>query len=658
MYYIVLIDYHYFVPEFTKDQNFTLSKDCKALSEFREAKALGISAKPVIIGPISFLLLGKAAGTDSFSTISLLERILPVYVELFSALEAEGATYIQVDEPYCVTGLSELLLALFEPTYTSLRKAAPSVKIIFATYFDRIDDVLQSFKHLPVDFVHVDLVRSPGQSTALLNMVPNVKWGVSLGLIDGRNIWKSHLVSHSETVTAFNSAIGADKVLISSSCSLLHVPYSIASEKGDASTIDAEVLEWMAAAVEKLVEIHSLALIVAGTDDSAHIVEQNEAFFAKRAASTQLTNASVQSRLSSVTEAMKSKRSTKGVIRLQKQRDLLNIPTLLPTTTIGSFPQTKEVRLKRQAFRKGEISNEEYTDYLRKETAACIEKQLQLNLDVLVHGEFERTDMVEYFGEKMNGFAFSRFGWVQSYGSRCVKPPIIYGDVSRPTPMTIDWSVYAQSLTDKPVKGMLTGPVTILQWSFVRTDQPREATAFQIALAIQDEVVDLQDAGIHVIQVDEPAIREGLPLRKVDQVGYLQWATQAFLMSTNAVKDSTQIHTHMCYSDFNEIMDTVVKMDADVTTIEASKSDLKLMGALKKVSYENDIGPGVYDIHSPRVPTKEELVQRIREMLKFIGKESLWINPDCGLKTRGWKEVEEALRIMTEVTAELRNELK
>ena len=642
-------NYHYIVPEFVKDQQFELF-DLKPVNEFQEAKHLGINTKPVLIGPISYLLLGKEK-EEGFHRLSLLERLLPVYVSLLQILEQKGAEWVQIDEPFLALDLDENCREAYRRTFDVIRKAC-GLKIILTTYFEGLRENTALATTLPVDVLHVDLVRCPEQLEVILHQLPS-SLSLSLGVVDGRNIWKNDFQSSLALIQKAVSVLGSERVLIGSSCSFLHVPYDLLAEKNE-KTLPSSVKRWLAFAWQKVDELAILQDLVSSnpTVKSLQAFELNQQDLEDRKTSVLIHDPAVTSRVAAITDA-DSRRKSPYSVRHRLQQDALQLP-LFPTTTIGSFPQTKEVRSWRSRFRKNELTKEEYENLLKEETARCIRKQEELGIDVLVHGEFERNDMVEYFGEQLNGFTFTQQGWVQSYGSRCVKPPIIFGDVSRPAAMTVAWSTYAQSLTTHPMKGMLTGPVTILEWSFVRNDQARSSTCYQLALAIRDEVCELEHNGIKVIQIDEPAIREGLPLRRVDWNEYLEWAVRSFCISASGVSDSTQIHTHMCYSEFNDIIAYIAKMDADVITIECSRSQMELLDAFRDFHYPNEIGPGVYDIHSARIPSKEEILHLLHKAATYIAPEKLWVNPDCGLKTRGWEETEKALDIMVQAAKEIR----
>ncbi len=641
-------NYHYIVPEFYKNQKFKLFSN-KIINEFVGAKQAGIKAKPVIIGLVSYLLLGKEKD-DGFDKLDLAKNLLPVYTEILKELEAHGAEWIQFDEPFLVLDLSKKAKETYQFVYKEIRKQFPFLKIMVATYFDGLKDNFSLAISLPVCALHIDLVRCPEQLDGVLNSIPE-NLSLSLGLIDGRNIWKNDFETSMSFIKKAVEKIGSERVMIAPSCSLLHSPCDLDLETNE-ETLLPEIKQWLAFAKQKLDEVVILKELASEnpTEKILEKYESNKKAIASRKTSTLIHNEQVKKRVNNTTEA-DTKRKNSFAIRKFDQQKILQLP-LFPTTTIGSFPQTSEVRTLRSKFKKGELTAKEYDTLLKEETEKAIRWQEEIGIDVLVHGEFERNDMVEYFGEQLSGFVFTKNGWVQSYGSRCVKPPIIFGDISRPNPMTVYWSEYAQSLTKSLVKGMLTGPVTILQWSFVRDDQPRTVTCKQIALAIRDEVSDLEKAGIKIIQIDEPAIREGLPLRKAEWNDYLQWAVEAFKISSSNVADSTQIHTHMCYSEFNDIIQNIADMDADVITIECSRSQMELLDAFAAFKYPNEIGPGVYDIHSPRVPSKEEMVQLLRKAQAVIPANQLWVNPDCGLKTRHWDETKKALIAMVEASKE------
>ncbi|MBK1440619.1 5-methyltetrahydropteroyltriglutamate--homocysteine S-methyltransferase [Parapedobacter sp. ISTM3] len=643
-------NYHYIVPEFVKDQQFRLTSE-KIVNEFNEAKQLGIVTKPVLLGPITYLLLGKEKEAG-FNRLDLIDRLLPVYEEILGKLAQAGALWIQFDEPFLALDIDDKTRALYQTVYDRLSAAANGIKLLVATYFEALQENAQTALRLPVQALHVDLVRGEKQLDELLPAVP-ANLILSLGVVDGRNIWKNDYEASLRKIKQAVDTLGADRVWVAPSSSLLHVPFDLDLEDNEQS-LPAEVKNWLAFAKQKLAEVKDLAVLATGNVDAATLTrfEANRAAQQSRRTSTLIHREEVKARVKSITDA-DAQRTSPFAERKAKQLAKFNLPAFA-TTTIGSFPQTRDVRKWRADLKKGAITQEEYDKLIAEETERTIRLQEELDIDVLVHGEFERNDMVEYFGEQLSGYAFTKNGWVQSYGSRCVKPPIIYGDVSRPADMTVRWSAYAQSLTERPVKGMLTGPVTILQWSFVRNDQPRSETTYQIALAILDEVQALEKAGIKIIQIDEPAIREGLPLRKADHKGYLDWAVRAFRVSSSNVEDDTQIHTHMCYSEFNDIIEHIAAMDADVITIETSRSQMELLDAFADFNYPNDIGPGVYDIHSPRVPSKEEIVALLEKAKAVIPAEQLWVNPDCGLKTRAWPETKAALEAMVEAAKTLR----
>jgi 5-methyltetrahydropteroyltriglutamate--homocysteine methyltransferase len=649
-------NYHYIVPEFTADQKFSLLNK-KVITEFLEAKAQGFTTKPVLIGPVSYLLLGKEK-QEGFHRIDLLSSLLPVYLEIIGQLVSNGAAYIQFDEPCLSLEITENEQLAIEKTYQTIAEKFPKLHIILASYFECYGDNLPTVLNLPIQTLHLDLVRCPSQiDDVLASDFPSSKTNLSLGVVDGRNIWKNDFQDSLSIIKKALDAIGADRVWIAPSCSLIHCPCDLTFET-DEKSLRPEVKDWLAFAKQKINEVVTLKQLANGENPALADVKlrSNIESNAKRKTSPLIHNQNVKQRVANITEK-DAQRHDDFQVRKLEQRKALNLP-LFPTTTIGSFPQTPEVRSWRAKFKKGELTQEQYDNLIAKETEEAIRWQEETGIDVLVHGEFERNDMVEYFGEQLEGFEFSKNGWVQSYGSRCVKPPIIYGDIFRPAPMTLRWTSYAQSLTKKLLKGMLTGPVTILQWSFVRNDQPRSETCTQIALAIRDEVVDLEKANIKIIQIDEPAIREGLPLRKEDWTSYLDWAVKAFRISAGGVQNKTQIHTHMCYSEFNDIIQNIAEMDADVITIECSRSQMELLDIFAEFKYPNEIGPGVYDIHSPRVPSKSEMVELMEKAKAHIPIDQLWINPDCGLKTRHWEETKKAMTEMVSAAKELRSMVK
>ncbi|MBS0389809.1 MAG: 5-methyltetrahydropteroyltriglutamate--homocysteine S-methyltransferase [Proteobacteria bacterium] len=637
-------NYHYLVPELHADTAFHLAGE-RLFTEVAEAQALGHAVKAQLVGPLTFLWLSKEKGAAAFDKLALLDRLLPVYAQVLARLKAQGVQWVQIDEPILGLDLPPAWSQAFEPAYWQLGKAGPQV--LLATYFSPLEANLRLACQLPVAGLHVDAVRAPQELTGVADWLPGYKV-LSVGVVDGRNIWRTD----PDAALALLRPV-ADKhqgpLWIAPSCSLLHVPVSLAGE----GALDAELRSWLAFATEKLGELDLLRGLLDGSvhDTDPRLVEARAAS-ASRRASTRVHRPEVARRLAGAPAGADQRRAPFAA-RQVVQRGRLGLPPL-PTTTIGSFPQTPAIRAARAAHRRGALGDAHYQAQMRAEIELAVRKQEELGLDVLVHGEAERNDMVEYFGEQLAGFAFTANGWVQSYGSRCVKPPVLYGDVARPRAMTVDWTVYAQSLTAKPMKGMLTGPVTILQWSFVRDDQPRSRSCEQIAWAIRDEVVDLEQAGIGIVQIDEPAIREGLPLRRSLWKPYLDWATRAFRIAACGVGNATQIHTHMCYSEFNDILPEIAAMDADVITIETSRSGMELLGAFGSFKYPNEIGPGVYDIHSPRVPGVHEMLRLLRRAAEVVPPANLWVNPDCGLKTRGWPETEAALRNMVQAARLLR----
>ena len=636
-------NYHYLVPELSKRTRFA-PDPAKPLGEFREAKAMGITTRPVLIGPVSYLLLAKMQ--DESDRWALLPDLIAAYGEIISALAEAGAQAIQIDEPCLVLDLDAAAKRAYAEAYAALDKTRGAARFMLATYFGALADNLSLVCDLPIAGLHIDLARGRDQLEAVCRAFPQDR-ALSLGIIDGRNIWKTDLARALTALRQAQKLRGGAELLLAPSCSLLHVPVDLAQE----TALDSEIASWLAFAEQKLNEIHLLAEALGGTID-AEAFADNKAALDNRRGSARIHNRDVQARLRDVSEEM-TQRKSPFKARQAIQARALNLP-LLPTTTIGSYPQTKEVRKARAAWKRGDMTRAEYDQFLEDETKAALRWQDSIGLDVPVHGEFERNDMVEYFGEKLEGFAFTKHGWVQSYGSRCVKPPLIYGDVWRSKPMTVRWARFAQDQTDKPVKGMLTGPVTILQWSFVRDDQAEAATCRQIALAIRDEVLDLEASGIKIIQIDEAALREGLPLRRSAWRDYLDWAVSAFRLTSSGVRDETQIHTHMCYSEFNDIIPSVAAMDADVISIESSRSKMELLEAFVDFRYPNDIGPGVYDIHSPRIPSQAEMEGLLDRALRVLRADQLWVNPDCGLKTRGWAEVKPSIEAMVAAARAMR----
>jgi 5-methyltetrahydropteroyltriglutamate--homocysteine methyltransferase len=637
-------NYHYIVPELHADQAFALSSD-KLFREAEEALALGHAVKVVVPGPLTWLWLGKCKGGD-FDRLDLLPRLLPLYGDILTRLAQLGVGWVQMDEPALALDLPGDWRAAYDAAYGTLSQAGPA--LLVATYFGVLDNAIDLLADLPVAGVHVDGIRGGDDAEYLAQRVAAPKV-LSVGVVDGRNVWRADLDAALARLRSLQASLG-ERLWIAPSCSLLHVPVTVSAEED----MDPEIRSWLAFAEEKLEEIQTLKqALVLGEAEVAEALSAARAAIASRRSSPRIHRPAVATRLRGVGEAMTRRISPHGE-RARKQRDWLKLPAY-PTTTIGSFPQTGEIRAARRDFKAGRLSEADYIQRMKEEIALAVRKQEDAGLDVLVHGEPERNDMVEYFGEQLEGFVFSTFGWVQSYGSRCVKPPILFGDITRPKPMTVDWSVHAQSLTAKPMKGMLTGPITVLNWSFVRDDQPRSETCMQLALALRDEVQDLETAGIRIIQIDEAAFREGLPLRKRDWAAYLDWTVRAFRVTASGVADTTQIHTHMCYSEFNDIIEAVADMDADVVTIETSRSDMELLDAFVDFQYPNEIGPGVYDIHSPNVPTVEHMVNLMTLAAKRIPAERLWVNPDCGLKTRGWAEVDPSLANMVAAAKELRS---
>jgi 5-methyltetrahydropteroyltriglutamate--homocysteine methyltransferase len=633
-------NYHYIVPEFTKEQEFSLAS-LKSVNEFLEAKALGIQTRPVLLGPISFLLLGKGK-EPHFDSLTLLDRILPIYEGVLGRLAEAGATWIQIDEPMLALDVRTKLQRALRSAYERLSSVSESLQILLATYFAGLGANVNAAVQLPVAALHIDLVRAPEQLEPVLKSVPS-ELMLSLGVVDGRNVWKTDLDRALELLERAAHKLGPDRILVGPSCSLLHSPVDLEEEKQR----DAELKNWLAFARQKLEEIAALEQALSqGKGTVRDFLDANRQAMHAKQESPRIHDRKVKERAAAVTPEMYGRKSA-FPDRKKLQQARLKLP-VFPTTTIGSFPQTKEVREARAQHKAGRKDATSYEDFLRSQTERAVRFQEEIGIDVLVHGEFERNDMVEYFGEQLSGFAVTENGWVQSYGSRCVKPPLIYGDVSRKQPMTVGWSKFAQSLTAKPMKGMLTGPVTILQWSFVRNDQSRSETCQQIALAIRDEVRDLEAAGIGVIQIDEPALREGLPLLRSEWKDYLDWAVNCFRLASSAVRDETQVHTHMCYAEFQDIIEAVAAMDADVISIETSRSQMELLETFGKYRYPNEIGPGVYDIHSPRIPTTQEMVNLLKKAANVLSAKQLWVNPDCGLKTRRWEEVRPALVAMVE----------
>jgi len=638
-------NYHYIVPEFTASTAFVLNPS-RLLDQLAEAERQGIKAKPVIIGPVTYLWLGKSK--DGSNRLDLLPSLLSAYAVLLHTLAEQGIEWVQIDEPVLVTELDAGWRHAFALAYHQLKNTG--VKLLLATYFGQLQENLQLVCELPVAGLHLDAINAREEVDRLIDWLPAHKV-LSLGVINGRNIWRTDLKATLDWLEPVHAKL-QDRLWLAPSCSLLHVPVDLGSER----QMEGNIKTWLAFAVQKLQELSVLARALnQGRQAVAAELADNRLAIDSRRTSSRVNNPAVKAAVASISESFGNRHSPFAQ-RRRKQAAALKLPTF-PTTTIGSFPQTAEIRQARLQYRRGELDEAAYTTLMQHEIQYAVREQEALGLDVLVHGEAERNDMVEYFGEQLDGYAFSQYGWVQSYGSRCVKPPILYGDISRPRPMTVAWTRYAQSLTDKPMKGMLTGPVTILNWSFVRDDQPRSVTCRQLALAIRQEVLDLEQAGVNIIQIDEAALREGLPLRQAQWQHYLDWAVGAFRIAANGVADETQIHTHMCYSQFNDIIEAIAAMDADVITIETSRSDMELLDAFDNFKYPNEIGPGVYDIHSPNIPSEAHMTALMRKAAQRIPAERLWVNPDCGLKTRNWEEVIPALKNMVSAANSLRRSL-
>jgi 5-methyltetrahydropteroyltriglutamate--homocysteine methyltransferase len=638
-------NYHYIVPEFNRNTKFSLNVS-GLLEQIQHAQKIHQHIKPVILGPVTYLWLGKSK--DGSDKLDQLDELLVIYAQLLDRLKHAGIHWVQIDEPILVMELAQEWKYAVRKTYYQLQAA--SVNLMLTTYFGQLQDNLQLACELPVQGLHLDAVTAHDEIDKVIDWLPAHKI-LSLGVVNGRNVWKTDLTHTLNWLEPVHARL-QDRLWLAPSCSLLHAPVDLESEQ----KLDADIRSWLAFAAQKLNEIEVLAKALNhGRESVAVVLRENSATVTSRKQSKRVHHADIKARVDEINEAMGIRQSPYHQ-RSILQRKQFRLP-LFPTTTIGSFPQTLEIRQTRRNFREGKLPEAEYRQAMRKEIEFCVREQEALGLDVLVHGEPERNDMVEYFGEQLDGFAFTQFGWVQSYGSRCVKPPIIYGDVSHSHAMTTEWIEYAQSLTQKPMKGMLTGPVTMLNWSFVRDDQPRAQTCMQLALAIRDEVLGLEQAGIQIIQIDEAAMREGLPLRKSQWDDYLNWAIRAFRVTANGVKDATQIHTHMCYSEFNDIMEAIARMDADVITIETSRSDMELLDAFDQFRYPNEIGPGVYDIHSPNIPSVDSIIELMEKAAQRIPVERLWVNPDCGLKTRTWEEVKPALHNMIAASRHLARHL-
>jgi 5-methyltetrahydropteroyltriglutamate--homocysteine methyltransferase len=641
-------NYHYLVPELDPRQQFSL-RGTKPIDEFKEALSLGIETRPVLLGPVSYLCLAKTTQAG-LSTLSLLDRLLPVYAKLLLGLADAGASWVQMDEPCLAQDAPVAVLEAVEDAYAFLRRAQPAVKIMVASYFAGLGANLQAALMLPVEAIHLDLVRGPDDLSRALELAPD-GISLSLGLVDGRNVWSSDPDPALRHLGRAVNKLGPDRVIVAPSCSLMHVPV----RAGDETTLDPEIRSWLAFAEDKLGELVRLARAAGGAEGAQAALEPLREVARRRRESPLRKDPGVAKRMAALGPA-DLRRAGTSAERRSRSRHALGIP-LLPTTTIGSFPQRAELRRARASLRSGDINQATYTALIETEIRRAISFQEEEGLDVLVHGEPERNDMVEYFAERLDGIATTQAGWVQSYGSRCTKPPVIFGDVSRPGAMTVSWAKFAQSLTARPVKGMLTGPVTILQWSFPRDDVARKETCLQIAMALRDEVSDLEAAGIRIIQIDEPALREAMPLRRLEQATYLRWAVDSFRLAAAGAGPEVQIHTHMCYSEFADIMDAIAELDADALFIEAARSGMELLRTFAAVGYSNDVGPGLYDIHSPVVPTQEEMANRLRAAASVIPLEQLWANPDCGLKTRAWREVDPALRNMVAAAREVAAEM-
>jgi 5-methyltetrahydropteroyltriglutamate--homocysteine methyltransferase len=639
-------NYHYIVPEISPNSQFALLST-KPLDDFLEAKSIGIHTRPVIIGPMTFLLLSKSTSSD-FSPIEKIDELIPIYLELLQKLAKEGTEWVQMDEPCLVLDQPDRIIHLYQRVYQRIGESFPHPKILLTTYYDAVTCPIQKITELPIDAIHLDLIQGKYDIEAIPAYLQNHQI-LSLGIIDGRNVWRSDLKKAFNLANQLVKKIGKERIFIAPSSSLLHVPQDVEQE----IKLDPEVKSWLAFGKQKLEEIVVITQMIHGeTHKSAPLLEMNQKALNSRRKSTIVNMPNIIHRFNQVDKRMLRRKSSFNK-RSRIQKDRLNLP-LFPTTTIGSFPQTDMIRSMRNRRLKGLITKHEYEAFIEDEVIKAINFQEEIGLDVLVHGEFERNDMVQYFAEQLKGFTFTENGWVQSFGSRYVRPPILYGDVYRPAPMSTKWIQFAQQHTNRPLKGMLTGPVTMLNWSFVRDDQPRSTTCLQIALAVRDEVADLEAAGISIIQIDEPAFREGLPLHRKDWHAYMKWMIKCFQLASAGVQDETQIHTHMCYSEFNEIILEIAALDADVISIEAARSKMELLNAFSQYNYPNDIGPGVYDIHSPRIPTADEMQELLMRALKDIPANQIWVNPDCGLKTRKWDEIKPALKNMVSAAKKMR----
>ena len=643
-------NYHYIVPELGPETTFKLASS-KPFDALAEAKAAGISGKVILVGPLTFLLLGKSQN-EAFDRLSLMDQLVPVYVETIGKLADQGAEWIQIDEPILVTGVDQAALDALKHAYAQIATAKGQTKIVVQTYFDHVGDAYETLVNLPVDGIGFDFLRGAKNADLISEKgFPQDKVLVA-GVIDGRNIWTANLNAALGLLNQLTTHVDTDRIQVSTSCSLQHVPYDVTVE----TDLDSEVRTWLAFAEQKLVEVATLTKgLNTGEDAIRGELQANSDLMAQAGQSQRRHSSAVQERLANLPDDVDS-RGVPFAERAKLQTERLHLPKL-PTTTIGSFPQSPDIRKTRRKFEKGDLSLAEYEAFIESQIKAVIDHQEELGIDVLVHGEPERNDMVQYFGEQLDGFTFTHNGWVQSYGSRYVRPPVIYGDVSRPAPMTVRWATYAQSLSEKPVKGMLTGPVTILNWSFVRDDQPRSETCKQIALSIRDEVADLDAAGIRMIQIDEAALREGLPLRREDWQEYLDWAIESFRITASGARPETQVHTHMCYSEFGDIFQAISDMDADVISIENARSGLELLETFKSEGYDKGVGPGVYDIHSPRVPPTDEIAENLKATLTVLNVDQVWVNPDCGLKTRKDPETTAALKNMVEATKRVREQI-
>ena len=640
-------NYHYLVPEFERNQTFTMFST-KPIDEFLEAKALGIHTRPVLLGPTTYLMLGKMADEPGGDPLALLENLLPAYEDILKRLTEAGADWVQIDEPVLSIDLDDKQRAALGRGIARLAAAGSKLRLMVATYFGDLRDNMKVALALPVSGLHLDLVRGPGELDSVIAKLPD-EMSLSLGVVDGRNVWRTDLAPAIEVVSHAANALGSDRVMVGPSCSLIHTPVDLDNEPD----LDNEMKSWLAFAKQKVEEVVTITAAV----DASHAnptqgLAANAKAMRSRRSSERIHRAGLAERLAAITPEMLH-RASPFPERRKVQAKVIRLPAF-PTTTIGSFPQTAEIRKMRAGHARGEVSERRYQQFLKNEIASAIKFQEKLGLDVLVHGEPERNDMVEYFAQRLEGYVSTANGWVQSYGTRMVKPPNIFGDIHRPKPITVTWTKYAQSLTKRPVKGMLTGPVTMLQWSFVRDDQPRSETCRQLALAVRDEVADLEKAGTRIIQIDEPAMREGLPLRREEWPGYLAWAVECFRLASSGVADATQVHTHMCYAAYDEIIEAISDLDADVISMESSRSGMDKLRAFEEHPYANDIGPGVYDIHSPRVASTEEMRKRLERSLDVLSAEQLWVNPDCGLKTRRWDEVEESLKHMVAAAKSMR----